>query len=142
MPSFPPYFPLRGRNSRSINVTNRSLYHFEGTPRLHPSPTQCKVGNNTSRTARAINNISMLDNARIRVNHSSNFELQRQWPDCVPSLVNIGVRGGEGVITNKVSPPWVNDPYCAFLLNYRTVNYSMCVWPRYRHCLRRDRNVH
>lgn len=54
------------------------------------------------------------------------FELQRQWPDCVPSLVNTG--GGEA-ITNKVSLPgeWSLLRVPAELSNGKLFYvYSMC----------------
>lgn len=102
MPSSRPTFPLHGWNSRSINVTNRSLYHFEGTTLAE----RCKVDNNTMAQGPLRLTTSVCLHA---CKPLVEFELQRQLPDCVPSsAVDTGWEGeggGEKAITNKVSPP-------------------------------------
>lgn len=100
MPSSRPTFPLHGWNSRSINVTNRSLYHFEGTTLAE----RCKVDNNTMAQGPLRLTTSVCLHA---CKPLVEFELQRQLPDCVPSsAVDTGWEGGgEEAITNKVSPP-------------------------------------
>lgn len=99
MPSSRPTFPLHGWNSRSINVTNRSLYHFEGTTLAE----RCKVDNNTMAQGPLRLTTSICLHA---CKPLVEFELQRQLPDCVPSsAVDTGWEGGEEAITNKVSPP-------------------------------------
>lgn len=119
MPSSRPTFPLHGWNSRSINVTNRSLYHFEGTTLAE----RCKVDNNTMAQGPLRLTTSVCLHA---CKPLVEFELQRQLPDCVPSsAVDTGWEGGGGRRLLQIKcPRRANHPYRAFLLNYRTVNYS------------------
>lgn len=102
MPSSRPTFPLHGWNSRSINVTNRSLYHFEGTTLAE----RCKVDNNTM--AQGPLRLTTSQYACTRVNRSSNSSCKGNCRIAFHRrrLIQAGRGGGgEEAITNKVSPP-------------------------------------
>lgn len=118
MPSSRPTFPLHGWNSRSINVTNRSLYHFEGTTLAE----RCKVDNNTM--AQGPLRLTTSQYACTRVNRSSNSSCKGNCRIAFHRRRLIqGGRGGRRLLQIKC-PRRANHPYRAFLLNYRTVNYS------------------